>query len=71
MNENNIVISNVSYKLMHVRILYKPGSLMTVPKEVSKCKLLSVGVQEVRWNRGGTEPTGKYTYFYGKGNENH
>jgi exonuclease III len=30
-----------------------------------------VGVQEVRWDRGGTEPAGEYTFFYGKGNENH
>jgi hypothetical protein len=30
-----------------------------------------VGVQEVRWNIGGTEPAGQYTFFYGKGNQNH
>jgi hypothetical protein len=30
-----------------------------------------VGVQEVRWDRDGTEPAGEYTFFYGKGNENH
>jgi hypothetical protein len=30
-----------------------------------------VGVQEVRWDGGGTEPAGEYTFFYGKGNENH
>jgi hypothetical protein len=30
-----------------------------------------VGVQEVRWEGGGTEPAGEYTFFYGKGNENH
>jgi hypothetical protein len=30
-----------------------------------------VGVQEVRWDGGGTEPAGKCTFFYGKGNENH
>jgi hypothetical protein len=30
-----------------------------------------VGVQEVRWDRGGTEPAGQYTFFYGKGNQNH
>jgi hypothetical protein len=30
-----------------------------------------VGVQEVRWEGGGTKPTGEYTFFYGKGNENH
>jgi hypothetical protein len=29
-----------------------------------------VGVQEVRWEGGGTEPSGEYTFFYGKGNEN-
>jgi hypothetical protein len=26
---------------------------------------------QVIWDRGGTEPAGKYTFFYGKGNENH
>jgi hypothetical protein len=30
-----------------------------------------VGVQEVTRDRGGTEPIVKYTFFYGKGNENH
>jgi hypothetical protein len=33
-------------------------------------KLDLVGVQ-VRWDRCGTEPAGEYTFFYGKGNENH
>jgi hypothetical protein len=28
-------------------------------------------IQEVRWDRGGTETAGEYTFFYGKGNENH
>jgi hypothetical protein len=28
-------------------------------------------VQEVRWEGSGTEPAGEYTFFYGKGNENH
>jgi hypothetical protein len=35
-----------------------------------KYKLDLVGVQ-VRRNRGGTEPAGQSTFFYGKGNENH
>jgi hypothetical protein len=52
------------------RSLYKAGSFMTVSKEISKYKLDLVGVQKVRWNRGGTEPTGEYTFFYGKGTEN-
>jgi hypothetical protein len=44
---------------------------MTVEEEISKYKLDLVGVQEVRWDGGGTEPAGEYTFFYGKGNENH
>jgi hypothetical protein len=28
-------------------------------------------VQEVRWEGGGTEPAGEYTFLYRKGNENH
>jgi hypothetical protein len=34
-------------------------------------KLHLVGVQEVRWEGSGTEPEGEYTFFYGKGHENH
>jgi hypothetical protein len=30
-----------------------------------------VGVQGVRWEGGGTEPAGEYTFFYRKVNENH
>jgi hypothetical protein len=30
-----------------------------------------VGVQEVRWDKRGTVRAGDYTFFYGKGNENH
>jgi hypothetical protein len=44
---------------------------MTVSKELSKYKLDLVGVQEVRWDGGGTKPVGEYTFLYGKGNENH
>jgi hypothetical protein len=54
-----------------LRSLHWTGSLMTVANEVSKYKLDLVGVQEVKWDRGGTEPAGEYTFFYGKGNENH
>jgi hypothetical protein len=51
--------------------LYRAGSLVSVSKELSKYTLDLVGVQEVRWEGGGTEPAGEYTFFYGKGNENH
>jgi uncharacterized protein YeeX (DUF496 family) len=44
---------------------------MKVAKEISKYKLDLVGVQEVRWDSGGTEPAGEYAFFYGKRNENH
>jgi hypothetical protein len=30
-----------------------------------------VGVDEILLDRGGTKPAGEYTFFYGKGNENH
>jgi hypothetical protein len=30
-----------------------------------------VGVQEVRWEKGGTERAQDYTFLYGKGNEDH
>jgi hypothetical protein len=43
---------------------------MTVSRELVKYKLDSVGVQEVRSDRGGTKPAGEYTFFYAKGNEN-
>jgi hypothetical protein len=44
---------------------------MTVSKELSKYRLDLVRVQEVRWEGGGTEPAGEYTFFYPTGNENH
>jgi hypothetical protein len=43
---------------------------MTVLRELARYNLHLVGVQ-VRWEGGGTEPVGEYTFFYGKGNENH
>jgi exonuclease III len=37
----------------NVRSLYIAGSLMAVVKEVSEWKFDVMGVQEVRWDRGG------------------
>jgi exonuclease III len=54
----------------NVRSLYRAGSLRTVAEEISKYELDLVGVQEVRWDGGGTEPAGEYTFLYGKENEN-
>jgi hypothetical protein len=55
----------------NVRSLYRAGSLLAVAKEILKYKLDLVGVQDVSWDRSGTEPEGEYIFFYGKGKENH
>jgi hypothetical protein len=52
----------------NVRSMYRAGALRVVGKEISKYKLDLVGVREIRLDRGGTEPGGQYTFFYGKGN---
>jgi hypothetical protein len=44
---------------------------MTVARKLAKYKLDLVGVQEVRWDKEGTVRAGEYTFFYGKGQENH
>ena len=53
------------------RSLYRSGSLTAVARELARCKLDLVGVQEVRWDQGGTVRAGDCIFFYGKGNENH
>jgi hypothetical protein len=40
---------------------------MTVAREISKCKSDLVGVQEVRWGGGGTEPVDDYAFLLWKG----
>jgi hypothetical protein len=55
----------------NVRSLYRSGSLKTVARELGKYKLDLEGVQEVRWDKGGTERAGDFTFFYGAGNVDH
>jgi hypothetical protein len=43
----------------------------TVVVEISKYNLDSVEIQEIRWERVGTEPAGECMYLYGNGDENH
>jgi hypothetical protein len=38
---------------------------------LARYKLDLVGVQEVRWDKDGIVKAGDYSFFYGKGNENH
>jgi hypothetical protein len=53
-----------------VRRLYRAGPMITFAREITKYRLVLLGLQ-VRWNRGGNEPVDDYTFFYGNGNENH
>jgi len=55
----------------NVRSLYRAGSLKAAARELVRYKSDVVGVQEVRWEKGGTVRAGDYDFFYGKGNENH
>jgi hypothetical protein len=50
------------FDTLNVRSLYRAGSLKTVSRELARYKLDVVGVQEVRWEGGGTEPEGEYTF---------
>jgi exonuclease III len=54
-----------------VRSVCMSGLLKTVTKELGKYKLDVVIVQEVRWEKDGTERADDYTFLYGKGNEDH
>jgi hypothetical protein len=59
------------FGIWNVRSLYRIGSLKTVARELGKCKLDLVGVQEVRSGKGGTERAEDFTFFYVEGNGNH
>jgi hypothetical protein len=63
------VKENMRLGTWNVRSKYRAGSLRAVAEEISKYTL--VRLQEVRWDGGGTERAGEYTFFYGKGNENY
>jgi hypothetical protein len=52
---------DMRFGLWNVWSLYRAGSLMTVSRELAGYKLDLVGVQDVRWEGGGSEPAGEYT----------
>jgi hypothetical protein len=54
-----------------MRGLYRMDSLMKVLRELFRYRLDLVGMPEVTWEGSGTKPIEEYTFFYGKGNENH
>jgi hypothetical protein len=44
---------------------------MAAARELARYKLHLVGVQEKRKKKEGTVKAGDYSFFYGKGNDNH
>jgi hypothetical protein len=62
---------DTKFDMWNARSLYRASPLMAVAKVISKYKSDLAEVQEIRWDRGGIEPADEYTFFYGKGNENH
>ena len=55
----------------NVHSLYSAGSLTAAARELARYKLDLMGVQEVRWDKGGTVRAGDYNFFYAKVNDNH
>jgi hypothetical protein len=53
------------------RSLQRTGTLETVVRELGKYKLDLVGLQEVRWEKSGTEQAEDYIFFQGEGNGDH
>jgi hypothetical protein len=50
--------------------LCRAGSPTAAGRELARYKLDLVGVQKVRWDKGGTVGAGDYKFFYGKENDN-
>ena len=38
---------------------------LTLARELARCKLGLLGVQEVRWDKGGAVKAGNYIFFFG------
>ena len=47
-----------------VTSLCRLGSLTTVARELARCKLDLVGLQVVRWDKGGTVRARYYNFFF-------
>jgi len=48
--------------MWNVRNLYRAGSLTGAARELARYKLDVVGVQEVRWDKGGLVRAGNYNF---------
>ena len=54
----------------NVRILYRAGSLTAAARELARYELDLVGVQGVRWNKGGAVRAGDCNFFVDKETKN-
>jgi hypothetical protein len=61
----------MTFVTCNVRTLYGSGSLKTAASKLAKYNFNLVAVQEVKWDKGGSQPADNYTFFYGNGNANH
>jgi hypothetical protein len=50
---------DMRFGMWNVRSMYRAGSFRVAGEEISKYELDLVGIQEVRWDGGGTEPAGE------------
>jgi len=50
----------------NVRSLSRAGSLKAAARELASYKSDVVGLQEVRWDKGGTVRAGDYDFYTGK-----
>jgi hypothetical protein len=62
---------NMRFGTWNVRSMYRAGSLRTVAEEISKYKLDLVGVTRGQMGQRWHRTSSKYSFFYGKGIENH
>jgi exonuclease III len=54
----------VRFGLWNVRSPYRASLLKTIARELAKYNLDVVAVQEVRWNKGGSQTPNNYKIFY-------
>jgi hypothetical protein len=54
----------------NVKVLKRSYSLETVASESAKYKLYLVAIQEVRWDKSGSQSAENYVFLCGNGNTN-
>jgi exonuclease III len=54
----------MKFRTWNVRSLYRAGSLTAAARELARHQLDLMGVQEDRWDKGGTVKAGDYNIFY-------